>query len=100
MRDAVDAYAGQFATVQDWTYADRKADWHGDYRRAYVTLVFTTDYAFTECDLDGRHCKRLRVPWQWDVEARVARCGPGWYVVSTPYDRHGCPGPGISLRWW
>jgi hypothetical protein len=85
MFDALDGYGESYAKFQGWTYADRLANSHGDYRRAYATLVFTTTYEGT---YDG---KKVKVPGEWQVEARVVRCGPGWYVVGTPEDRQTCP---------
>lgn len=82
MRDAVDAYAYDYAALQGWTYVDR-ANLRGDYRRAYFTLSFAT---IVDCD----GCPGGRLPWNWDVEARAVRCGPGWYVVSTPLDQRSC----------
>ena len=87
MFDALDAYGAEYADYQGWTYVDRLANSHGDYRRAYATLVFTTDYDGT---YDGRP---IKVPAEWEVEVRVVRCGPGWYIVSAPDNRRTCPVP-------
>lgn len=84
MLNAADNYGAQYADAQGWQYVDRLATYHGDYRRAYVTLVFTTTY---DGLADG---KKIKVDGEWDVQARIARCGPGWYVISTPMDQESC----------
>lgn len=89
MRDAVDQYATGYAGVQGWEYIDRLSDAHGDYRRAYFRLQFGADYPTRVCDTTG--CTAgPPLSWSWIVEARAARCGPGWYVISTPLDRNTC----------
>lgn len=90
MLGAIDDYGARYAQVQDWDYVDRLATTHGDYRRAYATLIFTTTY---EGVADGRE---IDVPGEWEVDVRVVRCGPGWYVVSSPLDRQVCH---PILRW-
>lgn len=89
MRDAVDAYGYATADSSGWQYVDRLSTAHGDYRRAYFTLVFVKDLPLTECN-QRRMCWKTTMPFEWNIEARVVRCGPGWYVVSTPLDLNGC----------
>lgn len=86
--DAFDTYGAETAKYQGWDYVDRLATVHGDYRRAYATLLFLTNYDGT---YDG---KAISVPFEWRVEARLVRCGPGWYIVSGAFDRRTCP-----VRW-
>jgi hypothetical protein len=92
MRDAVDAYAVQYAADRGLQYIDRLSDAHGDYKRAYFTLLLGGDYPTRVCH-DGRCWDGPRLPWTWKVQARAVRCGADWYVVSTPLDPHPCRPP-------
>lgn len=86
MRTAVDQYAEGYAHEQGWQYVDR-INGRGDYRHGYFRLIFITE---AQAQIDGHPAGRVSVTW--DVEARAARCGPGWYRVATPDDRATCPG--------
>jgi hypothetical protein len=94
MQNAVDTYAADYASFQGWRYVDRLADSHGDWRRSRFTLVFVSTGAGR---YDGHSVK---VDFEWNIEARVARCGPGWYVVSTPYDLNSCQRKTAILPHW
>lgn len=97
MRDAVDQYATAYAAQQGWSYVDRLSNAHGDYKRGHFTLVFGADYPTRVCNAQKRCWNGAPLPWTWNVEARVAKCGPGWYVVSTPLDPHTCQS--LRLSW-
>lgn len=105
-RAAVGAYAASYGTWQGWQLVD-VTPVHGDFRRAYYQLHYLANPgpAAAECfaevvtvdSCDGRWYIG-GFPFYLDAEARVARCGPGWYAVSTPLDRRSC-GDGHLPRW-
>lgn len=78
MRDAVDQYAEGYATFQGWRYTDRTAV-AGDYRRAHTTLSFLMNDPDDELLIE------------WDMAAKVVRCGRGWYVVGSDLEPRTCP---------
>ena len=98
-RAAVDVYAADYGTYQGWQIADASPV-RGDWRRAHYRLHYLANPApgaaacFVAAPTIDDGC-----PAKWyvggielylNVDARVARCGPGWFVVSTPLDRHTC----------
>jgi hypothetical protein len=111
MSGSVRAYAVSYGAFQRWVLAEAPRFKRGDYRRAYFTLHYLANPApgAARCFADdgingyGYGCPRKwytgGIEFYMDVEARVARCGPGWYVVSTPLDGATCPHAVTLPRW-
>lgn len=104
---AITLYADQYAATEGWVLTESPAFDHGDFRRSYFTVRYLANPApgASNCfgdivyvDMPGCPTKFFQDdgPFWMDVEARVVRCGPGWFVVSTPLDRNTCH---PLLRW-
>lgn len=105
MTRSVVEYAHEFAGWQHWLLVTAERG-RGDYRRSYYRLKFLANpgAGSEHCFDELTYVESCPAKW-WDggfpfymnVEARVARCGPGWYVVSTPVDENRCRAP--TLDW-
>lgn len=109
MLQALRDYGADYGTYQEWVFVDVEHA-HGDSRHAVVDLDFLANPApgADKCFVanpttdDGCPTKWYTGDFEFymDVEARVVRCGPGWYVVSTPLDQHKCHADVDYLRRW
>lgn len=103
--DAVERYASAYAVEQEWLKSEPPTFEHGDFRRSYWTLHYLANPApgSEHCFDDIIYVDSCPVkfyeddgPFWMDVDALVVRCGPGWFVVSTPLERGVCRS---VLRW-
>lgn len=104
---AVTRYAADYASNQSWVLTGAPERIGGTNKRALYRLTFLANPA---PGAEGCYAEILYVdscpnPWYIDdfpmymkVEAEVRRCGPGWFVVSTPMDDNRCRSS-RPLRW-
>jgi hypothetical protein len=91
-------YATRYATYQGWQLVSATRAGGNDRRARFVLRFLANPAPGTEhCYDDVVTVDSCPAKWYTDdfpfymrVHAVVAKCGPGWFVVSTPLDRHRC----------